>query len=213
MKFSFRMPEPEAAPLRGNKRRNTICVLACNVVQSTRRLKSAAIIRHIYISPGHNFFGRHGQPAGENASVAMRSVRCVAGRGLKGDRFYGYRPDYNGQVTFFEWEVYEEVKREFGVSELKADAFRRNVIVEGVHLNDLIGSRFSMGGVDFEGMSEAKPCYWMNQAVAPGAEQWLRGRGGLRARILVDGELRCGAAELFAHGLLALGSEQPSAAI
>lgn len=145
--------------------------------------------------------------------MAVCSASCVAGRGLKGDRFYAYRPDYNGQVTFFEWEVYEAVKREFGVPDLKADAFRRNVIVGGIHLNELIGSRFSLGGVDFEGMSEAKPCYWMNQAVAPGAEQWLRGRGGLRAKILADGELRCGPTELFAHGLLALGSERQAAAI
>ena len=176
-------------------------------------MKSVVAIRHIYISPGHNFFGRHGQPAGKNTAADVRSIRCRAGFGLEGDRFYGYRPDYNGQVTFFEWEVYEAVKRQFGVPDLTADAFRRNVIVEGVHLNELVGSRFSLGGIDFEGMSEAKPCYWMDQVVAPGAEQWLRGRGGLRAKILADGDLRCGPAELFAHGLLALGSERQPAAI
>jgi MOSC domain-containing protein YiiM len=176
-------------------------------------VKSAATIRHIYISPGHNFFGRHGRPAGTNATAEMSSVRCRAGFGLEGDRFCGYRPDYNGQVTFFEWEVYEAVKRQFDVPDLKADAFRRNVIVQGVHLNELVGSRFSLGGVDLEGMSEAKPCYWMDQVVAPGAEQWLRGRGGLRAKILVDGSLRRGPTELFAHGLLALDTEQRPAAI
>lgn len=168
-------------------------------------MKSAILIRHIFISAGHNFFGRHGQPAGDAPAVDVRSVQARAGYGLQGDRFYGYRPDYNGQVTFFEWDVYEQAKQEFGVPRLKADAFRRNVIVEGIHLNALIGSRFSLGGIDFEGVSEAKPCYWMNQVVAPGAEQWLRGRGGLRAKILTDGELHAGPAELFAHGLLALG--------
>lgn len=130
---------------------------------------------------------------------------CHAGRGLKGDRFYGYRPDYKGQVTFFAWETFEAAKRELGVPELRPDAFRRNVIIEGAHLNSLIGTRFTVGGVEFEGMCESKPCSWMNTAVAPGAEDWLRGNGGLRAKILTDGELRCGRAELFAHGLLALG--------
>lgn len=167
-------------------------------------MKSVVAIRHIFISPGHNFFGRHGQPAGEHPVVSMRAVACRAGWGLEGDRFYGYRPDYNGQVTFFAWEVWEAAKREFGVPMLRPDAFRRNVIVEGAHLNELIGARFTLGGIDFEGMGEAKPCYWMNGVVAPGAEEWLRGRGGLRARILTDGELRCGPADLFAHGLLAL---------
>jgi len=135
----------------------------------------------------------------------MSAVRCRAGWGLEGDRFYGYRPDYNGQVTFFAWETYETAKRELAAPLLKPEAFRRNIIVEGVHLNELIGTRFSLDGVDFEGMGEAKPCYWMNGAVAAGAEQWLRGKGGLRAKILSDGELHRGEAKLYAHGLLALG--------
>ncbi len=168
-------------------------------------MKSVVTIRHIFLSPGHNFFGRHGQPPGEHAAADVPSVRCRAGQGLEGDRFFGYRPDYNGQVTFFAWETYEAAKRELAVPALTPDAFRRNVMVEGMHLHDLIGTRFSLAGVDFEGMSEAKPCHWMNDVVAPGAEHWLRGRGGLRAKILTDGVLRPGPAELFAHGLLALG--------
>jgi MOSC domain-containing protein YiiM len=132
-------------------------------------------------------------------------ARCRAGQGIEGDRFFGYRPDYAGQVTFFAWEVYEAVKRAFAVPQLSPYAFRRNVIVAGVALNDLIGLRFTLGGVEFEGMSEAKPCYWMDTAVAPGAERWLRGQGGLRARVLADGDLHRGPVELVALGLLALG--------
>lgn len=135
----------------------------------------------------------------------LARARCRAGQGIEGDRFFGYRPDYAGQVTFFAWEVYEAVKREFAVPQLSPDAFRRNVIVAGVALNDLIGLRFTLGGVEFEGMSEAKPCYWMDTVVTPGAERWLRGQGGLRARVLTDGDLHRGPAELVAPGLLALG--------
>lgn len=135
----------------------------------------------------------------------LATARCRAGQGIEGDRFFGYKPDYSGQVTFFAWEVYETVKREFAVPDLPPDAFRRNVLVAGVALNDLIGARFTLGGIEFEGVSEAKPCYWMNGVIAPGAERWLLGRGGLRARILVDGELHRGPAELRAPGLLALG--------
>ena len=167
-------------------------------------MKSVVTIRHIFISAGHNFFGRHGQPAGAHPTQEVASVVCRAGWGLEGDRFYGYRPDYNGQVTFFSWEVFRAVRDEFGVPALTADAFRRNLIIEGAHLNEFIGARFTLGGIDFEGMSEAKPCYWMDRVVAPGAEQWLRGRGGLRAKIVTDGVLHRGPAELFAHGLLAL---------
>jgi MOSC domain-containing protein YiiM len=167
-------------------------------------VKSAVQIRHIYVSPGHNFFGHHGRPPGEHPAHDVPTVRCRAGFGLEGDRFFGYRPDYNGQVTFFSWETYEALKRELGVPDLAAGAFRRNVMVEGVHLNSLAGSRFTLGGVEFEGMTEAKPCEWMNRAVAPGAETWLRGRGGLRAKIRSDGVLRRGPADLYAYDLLAL---------
>jgi MOSC domain-containing protein YiiM len=133
------------------------------------------------------------------------SVTCRAGQGLEGDRFFGYKPDYNGQVTFFAWEAYEDVKRAFGLPALRPDAFRRNVMLAGADLNALIGSRFALGGIEFEGRCESKPCHWMNTAVAPGAERFLRGRGGLRAKILTDGVLRRGPAELYAHDLLALG--------
>jgi MOSC domain-containing protein YiiM len=167
-------------------------------------VKSAVTIRHIFISPGHNFFGRHGQPAGTHEATDARAVKCRAGWGIEGDRFYGYRPNYKGQITFFEWEVYEGVKRQFNVPDLSPNAFRRNAIVEGIHLNQLVGMRFTLDGVEFEGMVESTPCAWMDTVVASGAEKWLRGRGGLRAKILTDGVLRCGPAELYAHGLLEL---------
>lgn len=167
-------------------------------------VKSAVVIHRIFISPGHNFFGRHGQPAGEHVATDVATVKCRAGWGLEGDRFYGYRPDYNGQITFFAWETYEAAKRHFNVPTLAPEAFRRNVLLEGVALNSLIGTRFTLAGIDFEGMGESKPCHWMNEVVAPGAEAWLRGHGGLRAKILTDGVLRRGSAELLAHGLLAL---------
>ena len=167
-------------------------------------VKSAIVIRHIFVSPGHNFFGHHGRAPGEHPVTDLAAVRCHSGRGLEGDRFFDYRPDYNGQVTFFAWETYEAVKRELNVPALPAYAFRRNILVEGAHLNSLIGSRFSLGGIEFHGIGEAKPCEWMNAAVAPGAEVWLRGHGGLRAKILSDGVLRRGPAELYAGDLLAL---------
>ena len=153
-------------------------------------------IRHIFISPGHNFFGRFAEPAGTHPTIEVPFVKCRAGWGLEGDRFYGYRPDYKGQVTFFAWETYEALKIQFSVPALSPAAFRRNILVEGMDLPSLIGRRFTLDGVEFEGTGESKPCHWMNAAVAAGAEESLRGRGGLRAKIRSDGELRTGPANL-----------------
>lgn len=157
-------------------------------------------VRHIFISPGHNFFGHYGQPAGTHAAIEVSEVMCRAGWGLEGDRFYGYRPDYKGQITFFDWAVYEAAREKFRVPALRPEAFRRNVLIAGVNINELIGKRFELGGVAFEGTGESRPCLWMNEAVAPGAEEWLCGNGGLRAKILRDGKLAAGPAELRVTG-------------
>jgi MOSC domain-containing protein YiiM len=67
---------------------------------------------------------------------------------------------------------------------------RRNVIARGVDLSELIGQDFEIQGTRFHGTEECRPCYWMDRAIAPGAHEFLKGRGGLRAKILCDGKLR-----------------------
>jgi hypothetical protein len=149
-------------------------------------------IAHLYISPEHNFFGHHEQPPGETPMVEVESVECVAGMGLRGDRFYGFKEDYKGQATFFSQEVYERLCEQLQVTHRDASVFRRNVIVSGVDLNTLIGQEFEVQGVRFLGTQECSPCHWMNEAFAEGAEEALKGHGGLRVRILSDGVLRRG---------------------
>ena len=99
-------------------------------------------------------------------------------------------------MTFFDYGVYETVKREFDLPDLEASAFRRNVLVRGAPLPELIGKTFSLGGLEFEGVEEAAPCYWMNEAAADGVHDFLKGKGGLRVRVLVGGELRKGSGTL-----------------
>lgn len=146
-------------------------------------------IEHLYISPGHNFFEHHGQPAGTNPLQEFSVIECIAGRGVRGDRFFDYKKDYKGQITFFSREVFQQVCQELGIKGKSPGLTRRNVITLGQDLNLLIGKTFSVQGIEFEGVCECKPCYWMNEAIGPGAEEALRGRGGLRARILKSGLL------------------------
>ena len=147
-------------------------------------------VRRLYIAAGHNFFGHHGQPPGENAIVEVPEVECVAGRGLRGDRFFDFKENYKGQITFFAWETYEAICSELGVRDKSPSVFRRNVITTGEDLNELTGHEFQIQGVHFRGTEECRPCYWMDQAFAPGANDFLKGRGGLRAVILSNGVLR-----------------------
>lgn len=164
------------------------------------RVNRCATLRQLFVSPGHNYFGHHGRAAAEHATRAVEAVTCRAGRGVEGDRFFDYKPDYAGQITFFSAEVFAGLCAALRLTEATPAGLRRNAITEGLDLDALAGREFCLQGVWFRGAGECKPCYWMDSALGPGAEEWLRGRGGLRARILSDGVLRVGPAELVIAG-------------
>jgi MOSC domain-containing protein YiiM len=147
-------------------------------------------IRHLYISPGHNFYGHHGQPPGSHPAVEVAEIECVAGSGIRGDRFFNHKEDYKGQITFFSAEIFAALCADLKLAEKSPGLSRRNVVVEGADLNSLVGREFEVQGVRFRGTAECAPCHWMDQAFAPGAEHFLQRRGGLRAQILTDGRLR-----------------------
>ncbi len=147
-------------------------------------------LRRFFISSGHNYFGHHGKPAGSNPSIEVDEIKCVAGSGIRGDRFFDYKEDYKGQITFFAEEVFSDLCAHLRLSERSPGDLRRNIITAGADLNALIGVEFEVQGIRFFGTRECSPCYWMDQAYAPGAEAFLKGRGGLRAQILTSGTLK-----------------------
>jgi MOSC domain-containing protein YiiM len=153
-------------------------------------MNAAICIQHLYISPAHNFFGHHGQPPGTQPMVEVAELRCLAGRGIEGDRFLDFKPDYKGQITFFADEIYQELCARLDVWDKPPSVFRRNVITSGVDLNTLVAQEFEIQGVRLLGTAECSPCHWQDGAFAPGTEEALQNNGGLRAKILTDGILR-----------------------
>jgi len=169
------------------------------------------IINHIFISPHHNYFGHKKPSAKESSTVGARGeirpsldgkiksdahptydvaeVQARANLGLEGDRFYGIRPDFDGQVTFFAWETYALLMQELALPAESVVNLRRNIITTGVPFNALIGQEFTIGEVRFFGAKHCAPCSWMDAGLAPGALKLLKGRGGLRAQVLSDGRL------------------------
>jgi MOSC domain-containing protein YiiM len=125
--------------------------------------------------------------------IEVPVIECVTGRGIRGDRYLDFKDDYKGQITFFSFNVFDELCAALHVRDCSPAAARRNVITRGVDLNKFIGKEFEIQGVRFYGTQEAAPCYWMDRAFAPGAKDFLKGNGGLRAKILSDGTLRSNA--------------------
>lgn len=132
--------------------------------------------------------------------MEVPEIELVAGQGIAGDRFFGYKEGYKGQITFFDLAVFERLSARFGVFDKDPGVLRRNVLTTGADLNELIGKEFELQGIFFRGREECRPCYWMDTAFAPGAEAAMRGVGGLRAEILTDGLLRAEAALVSAGG-------------
>jgi len=114
------------------------------------------------------------------------SVGVLAGKGLEGDRHFhgdGARP---GQaLTLIEAEVLEDV----GLSGAQS---RRQVVVRGVRLNELVGRRFRVGAVECFGVEICEPCLHLQQMTRPGIIEELIHRGGLNADILNDGRISVG---------------------
>jgi MOSC domain-containing protein YiiM len=157
---------------------------------------SQVTVTHIFTSPGHDFKGRHGLARENHGVESHERVECVAGKGIVDDRYYSREKGHKGQITFFSAEVARAAREHFGLPPFSPSVFRRNVVVEGLDLNGLVGWEFTLGGVRLVGTEECSPCYWMDEALVPGTEEFLQGRGGLRTRILTSGILACGPVDL-----------------
>ena len=58
-------------------------------------------ICHLYISPGHNFVGHHGREPDTHPAIEVPMIECVAGRGIRGDRYFDFKDDYKDKSHFF----------------------------------------------------------------------------------------------------------------
>jgi MOSC domain-containing protein YiiM len=75
---------------------------------------------------------------------------------------------------------------------LRPDEHRRNLITRGIGLNDLVGHEFLVGEVRCRGMRLCEPCTVVDRYATRPVLRALVHRGGLRADILEDGEIRLG---------------------
>jgi MOSC domain-containing protein len=138
-------------------------------------------------------------PAAEAPMRLLEVARASAGRGLEGDRYAagagtftpraGRRPGYD--LTLVAAEVLDELAA--AGQTLDFAGTRRNVLTRGLDVNALVGRRFRIGDVLCEGRRLCEPCVHLDRLSGPGLLRPLIHRGGLRADVLTDGEIRLGA--------------------
>jgi hypothetical protein len=128
-----------------------------------------------------------GKPA-----LGLPAVHTLAGRGLAGDRHVtgtGTFPSGlpGSALTLIEAEVCDSFE-----PPLRPDEHRRNLITRGIGLNALVGRDFMIGDVRCRGMRLCEPCKVAERYAARPILRALIHRGGLRADILQDGQIRVG---------------------
>ena len=130
-------------------------------------------------------------------TVDVDEVRAVPGRGLEGDRNFAPAPGPthkhpDNELTLFSLEALDEARREHGL-EIGPGDTRRNVATTGVPINELVNREFNVGAVRVRGLELCEPCLHLSELV--GDRRILRAlvhRGGLRAQILTEGQIRVG---------------------
>jgi hypothetical protein len=132
----------------------------------------------------------------EGPMQAVSAAEAVEGRGLLGDRYergVGTFSNPSGRgydLTLVEAEALEELSAK-GV-ELAPIEARRNLVVRGIALDDLIGRHFRVGEVECFGQRRCEPCSHLERLTRPGVLRGLVHRGGLRADVLSGGGIRTG---------------------
>lgn len=142
--------------------------------------EAQGMVQAIYIA------GTHGElPHEVDVAVAH------AGRGIEGDRNFDETDPEACHITLIESEPFEDLesKHSFTITPLES---RRQVLVRGIDLGDLIGRRFAIGDAECEGEERCEPCSHLVQMT--GEKGVLRGllHTGLRASIVKGGSIRAG---------------------
>ncbi len=131
--------------------------------------------------------------------LSQQRVSLLSGAGIVGDRYCNSQESFlerplqqrATEVTLIEAEAIDEFNKTRGLT-LGYGELRRNIVTHGVNLNALVGRRFRLGAIEFEGIELCEPCSTLARRVTPLVLPHLVHRAGLRAAVLSSGELQVG---------------------
>ena len=133
---------------------------------------------------------------GGEPMVPHEAIGAIAGVGLDGDRYatkngqFSAREGKGREVTLIAREAIAAANDQ-GV-EIGEHETRRNLVTEGVDLDNLVGKTFTVGDAVLVGVRDCPPCAYLEGLTRPGVRAALEGGGGLRADVVRDGTIRVG---------------------
>ena len=131
-------------------------------------------------------------PVSGGETIAIDAVTTIAGRGIEGDRYCALDTEPPQQITLIECEVIDQFNQETE-SEFSYEMFRRNLVTEGVQLNNLAGETFYVGEVRLRGHGLCEPCRYLQERLkVTDLVKHLTHKGGLCCEILTSGTIRSG---------------------
>ncbi len=114
------------------------------------------------------------------------------GKGIVNDRYYENFKEKKEQVTLINLEEINNFNNQAKLN-VEAKDFRRNIIVSGVNLNQLINKKIKINKVILKIHEICQPCkYLQDRLKIPGLVKLLVNKSGVRAEILNSGSLSVG---------------------
>ena len=127
-----------------------------------------------------------------NKMLNLNEVEAVAGKGLMNDNHFKENNEKKCQITLMEIENINYYNKISG-STIPPINFRRNIITEGIKLNELVGKEFIIGEVRVKAHDLCRPCKYLEESLKKKniVKEFLR-KGGLRCEILTNGKIFIG---------------------
>ena len=125
----------------------------------------------------------------EENTFYVNQVYLEIGKGIVNDRYYGNFKEKKEQVTLINLEEINNFNNKLNMSVDPKD-FRRNIIVSGINLNELINEKIKINEVILKIHEICQPCkYLQNKLKIPNLVKMLVNKSGVRAEIIKSGYL------------------------
>ena len=121
--------------------------------------------------------------------VNVNNVEAIKGKGLINEKHFKTNNEKRCQITLIEIENINHYNKITGTT-IPAINFLRNIITEGIRLNELVGKEFYIGAVKVKAHDLCRPCKNLQESIQQkNTVKELLHTGGLRCEILSSGKI------------------------